>query len=373
MVHRKAGLGSYARELATHLAAGDPGNTYSLFHYDRNPPAALPEPLNRLALRTVALSARPWRLSVAARHLAGLPMDATFPDVDLFHATEHLLPPLRRIRTVFTFHDAIYALFPQFHLPMNRLFLGLMMPRFLPRASAVVTISECSKRDAVRLYGLDPDRLQVIYEGVDPRFQPNAGPDRRLRLRQTYALPEQYVLYVGTIEPRKNLVALLDAYAALLQSPTPGLQSCGLVIVGRKGWLYQGFFQRLKQLGLEGRVILPGYVADEDLPVLYGAADLFAFPSLYEGFGLPVLEAMACGTPVVCADASSLPEIAGDAALLVPPTDVKALAGAMERLISDAELRRELRGRGLVQASRFTWERTATQTLGVYERAMRGA
>ncbi|MBM3134809.1 MAG: glycosyltransferase family 4 protein, partial [Chloroflexi bacterium] len=312
VVQRKAGLGTYAQRLAEHLLAVDRENVYSAFHYGRTVQEPLRPPLDALPRRVVPWNARPWRLGVAARHVLGLHMDSTFPDVDIFHATEHLLPPLRGVRTVFTFHDAIYALFPQYHLPMNRLFLGSMMPRFLRRADAIVTVSECSKRDAVRLYGIDPARIRVIYEGVDARFRPVTDPARLAQVRARYALPESYILYVGTIEPRKNLVALLEAFSAIYNRQS-AIGNRQLVIGGKKGWLYESFFSRLRELGLEGEMILPGYIADEDLPAMYSAASVFVFPSLYEGFGLPPLEAMACGTPVVCSNASSLPEVCGEA------------------------------------------------------------
>jgi len=370
VVQRKAGLGTYAQRLAEHLLAVDRENVYSAFHYGRTVQEPLRPPLDALPRRVVPWNARPWRLGVAARHVLGLHMDSTFPDVDIFHATEHLLPPLRGVRTVFTFHDAIYALFPQYHLPMNRLFLGSMMPRFLRRADAIVTVSECSKRDAVRLYGIDPARIRVIYEGVDARFRPVTDPARLAQVRARYALPESYILYVGTIEPRKNLVALLEAFSAIYNRQS-AIGNRQLVIGGKKGWLYESFFSRLRELGLEGEMILPGYIADEDLPAMYSAASVFVFPSLYEGFGLPPLEAMACGTPVVCSNASSLPEVCGEAALLVEPMDVQGLAQAMERVLSDEPLRATLRARGLAQAAKFSWERAARETLAVYREVCR--
>jgi glycosyltransferase involved in cell wall biosynthesis len=370
VVHGKAGLASYARELAEHLVAVESPNRYSLFHYDAHPPVVLSRTLAALPCRSVALSARWWRLGVAAATLAGPSLDRLFPDADLFHATEHLLPPLRRVRTVFTFHDAIYALFPKYHLPMNRAYLGLMMPRFLRRADAIITISECSRRDASRLYGIAPERFQVIYEGVDARFRPVEQPGTLEEVRRRYGLPNEYLLAVGTIEPRKNLSILLDAFLAV--KSRSGRQDLRLVIVGKKGWLYQEFFRRLTELGLDDgqQVVFPGYVADEDLPAVYAGAACFVFPSIYEGFGLPVLEAMASGAPVVCSSASSLPEVAGDAALMVKPDDTGAFATAVERVLADGALRGDLRARGLRRASQFTWERTAQQTVEVYARVL---
>ena len=366
VVHGKAGLASYARELAEQLVAAESANRYSLFHYDARPPVALTGTLAGLPSLSVSLPARWWRLGVAAATLAGLSMDRLFPNVDLFHATEHLLPALRRVKTVFTFHDAIYALFPKYHLPMNRVYLGLMMPRFLRRANAIITISECSRRDAVRLYGIAADRFHVIYEGVDPRFRPVEQPETLQEARRRYGLPGEYLLAVGTIEPRKNLSMLLDTFLAV--KTRSGRQDLRLVIVGKKGWLFQDFFRRLAELGLDDgqQVIFPGYVADEDLPALYAGAACFVFPSLYEGFGLPVLEAMASGAPVVCSNASSLPEVAGDAALMVNPEDAGAFARAVERVLADPDLRRDLRARGLLRAAEFTWERTARQTMEAY-------
>jgi glycosyltransferase involved in cell wall biosynthesis len=372
VVHGKAGLASYARELAEHLATAESANRYSLFHYGARPPAALSCALAGLPRHSVGLSARGWRLGVAAATVSGLSLDRLFPDADLFHATEHLLPPLRRVKTVFTFHDAIYALFPKHHLPMNRAYLGLMMPRFLRSADAIITISECSRRDAVKLYGISPDRFQVIYEGVDARFRPMEQPETLEEMRCRYGLTGEYLLAVGTIEPRKNLSMMLDAFLEV--KARPGRQDLRLVIVGKKGWLFREFFRRLAELGLDDgqQVVFPGYVADEDLPALYAGAACFVFPSLYEGFGLPVLEAMASGAPVVCSNASSLPEVAGDAALMVAPDDPGGFARAVERVLADGELRGELRARGLRRAAQFTWERTARETQGVYARVLDG-
>ena len=359
-VHHRAGLGRYAQELITALIAVDPANEYVAF-YNRPSEAQVDPPLDRLPHLTTNLPNKPWRMSVLLAHFAHLPQDRLFPGVDLFHATDHLLPRLSQAKSVFTLHDLVFRFYPETHMPLNRWFLTLMMPRFLQAADAVIAVSECTKRDAIRLYGVDESKIRVIYEGVNPRFRP-ATPEAISAVRQKHGLPEHFILSVGTIEPRKNLDTLLEAYCALRHRET----QCKLVIVGKKGWLYHGFFRRLRELGLEDEVIFPGFVPDEDLPALYSAADLFIFPSLYEGFGLPPLEAMACGAPVITSDASSLPEVAGEAALLVDPKSVEVVARAMRSVLENKELRDRLRAKGPTQAAKFTWESAARETLAVY-------
>jgi glycosyltransferase involved in cell wall biosynthesis len=321
-------------------------------------------PLSDLPTRTANLPRKRWRLRAAASYFGGPPMDHAFEGVRLFHATEHLLPRLTRARSVFTLHDVAYLLFPQYHLLQNRLYLTLMMPRFLARADRVIAVSEATRRDALRFYRLNPGKVVVIPEGVEPRFRPEPDPARLAAVRQKYALPERFILCVGTIEPRKHLPTLLEAYAAL----RPHHPQLGLVLAGGKGWLYQSFFERLQSLGLETqtRVTLTGYVPDDDLPALINCAEVFAFPSVFEGFGLPPLEAMACGVPVVCSNASSLPEVVSDAGISLPPADPRAWAEALDRLLTDPVLHADLRTRGLARACQFTWEAAAQRTVEIY-------
>jgi glycosyltransferase involved in cell wall biosynthesis len=302
-IHRHAGLGRYARELLAALAAQGEANEYVAFSHaptEERPPGLLPD---RVPLRTVPLSAKPWRMSVFLANLTGITMDPWLPRGDIFHATEHLLPPLKNARTVFTLHDLIFQFFPEYHLPLNREFLNHAMPRFLHRADAIIAVSECTKRDAIHFYNLPPYKITVIYEGVNPALSQMNDESVLTQTRARWTQGAPFILYVGTIEPRKNLIALVDAARALRTRGYPHR----LVIAGRKGWLYQGVFDHVRQTGMESQVDFLDFVPEEDLHALYSACAVFVFPSLYEGFGLPPLEAMACGAPVICSNAASLP------------------------------------------------------------------
>lgn len=360
-VRKHGGLGRYEEELARALVTIDSGVDLGLFYADAAR-HSIPPPLDTLPVKTLRMSTKPWRMAALGSSYAHFPMDRLLGNPDVFHATEHLLPYLRRTRSVFTLHDLAFLRSPESHLPLNRWFLGLMMPRFLRSASAIVCVSQYTKEDAVSQYGLEESKVIVIPEGVHPRFHPVEDPELLASVRARYKLPARFILFVGTIEPRKNLATLWEAYRALRDEGRP----VKMVIVGKRGWLYEATFRRLRELGLEQEVVQPGFVADEDLPAVYSLASCFAFPSLFEGFGLPPLEAMACGCPVVCSRVTSLPEVCGDAALLVPPSDVPALASALRRLLDDPDLCSDLRARGVLQASKFTWEKAAHSTLDVY-------
>jgi glycosyltransferase involved in cell wall biosynthesis len=364
-VHRRAGLGRYAENLAKALT-NIHSDRYALF-YNRERGI---EPLASLAhvpACTVALGYKPWRMAVWLGQLARVGFDRLVPGVEIFHATEHLLLPLRSAPTILTVHDLVFRHLPAHHKLLNRWYLNLTMPLYCRRATHIISVSEHTKRDLVAAYGLAPTKITVVHEAAASHFRPQS-PEVIDSVRSRYGLPERYLLFVGTVEPRKNLGRLLTVFE---RAHDDGLID-GLIIVGRRGWLYDDFFAQLQASPSRDRVILPGYVDDEDLPALYAGARAFVFPSVYEGFGLPVLEAMASGVPVVTSATTSVPEIGGDAALYFDPLDVQSMSDAVSRLLKDSDLQDEMRSQGLARAMGFSWERAARETRAVYDTVLEG-
>jgi len=359
-VHGRAGLGRYAGNLAAALRRLAPDRV-GFFHNRERSWLPLPQ-IAGAPIRSIGLGYKPWRLAVWLGQLAGAGFDRLLPEAELYHATEHLLMPLRGTPTVLTVHDLIYELFPQYHKRLNRWYLKLAMPLYCRRADSIITISQSSKRDVMRCYGVPEGKITVVYEAPSESFRPPAPEAKEAALRR-YGLSEPFVICVGTIEPRKNLTRLLDAMAEVARMGS----SCELAIVGKMGWLYEPILRHLETVPTV-RCRLLGYVPDDELCALYGAAALAVLPSLYEGFGLPVLEAMACGTPVACSRTSSLPEIGGDAAVYFDPMQVDDIAQVIHSVLMQEDLRASLQARGLARAAQFSWARTARETMAVYDR-----
>ena len=262
-------------------------------------------------------------------------------------------------------HDLSFLLFAECHEKSLREFLEKVVPRSVARASMVLADSVNTMNDLVCLLDVDPKRVDVVYPGVGEAFRRVTDEEALNKVRNKYNLHFPFILYVGTIEPRKNLSRLIQAYARL---KTRRELDHKLVIGGGKGWLYDDVFQRASDLRVEEDVIFSGYIPDEDLPALYSLAEMFVFPSLYEGFGLPPLEAMACGTPVITSNVSSLPEIVEGAGIMINPLDIDELAQAIDNLLTDSALQRELCEKGIERAKAFTWRATAEKLLGLYQR-----
>lgn len=291
-----------------------------------------------------------------------LPVETFTGPVSCFHATDFVLPPThRKTRTLLTVHDLSFVRVPQTASPSLKRYLDKVVPRSLQRVDHVLADSAATKQDIINIYGTDPQKISVLLSGVDQRFSPQ--PDNVSAVRQRYRIPDRpYILSVGTVQPRKNYGRLIEALASLRRDDT----DVDLVIAGGRGWLDDPIYDAVCTHRLESHVHFIGFAADKDLPALYTGAAAFAFPSLYEGFGLPVLESMACGTPVLTSNISSLPEVAGHAALMVDPYDTQAIAHHLNRLIKDTGLRQQLIERGFAQAARFTWHRAAEELLRVY-------
>jgi glycosyltransferase involved in cell wall biosynthesis len=312
-----------------------------------------------LRFRTLPLS-DDWLHRLWQRLRLPLPVELITGPLDVFYSPDFVLPPtLRATRTLLTVHDLSFLHYPDAYVPSLRRYLERAVPRSVARADRLLADSKATRADLIAYYGAAPDKIDVLYCGVDPRFGPDSNPGERVRLQDRYGIDDRpYVLTVGTLQPRKNFARLIEAFVSLAADVQ-------LLIAGGRGWLCEDILAKAAEH--RDRVRLLGFVDDADLPALYRNAELFSLPSLYEGFGLPVLEAMACGTPVVCSGVSSLPEVAGDAASMIDPFDVDGLAAAIARVLQEAAVRRNMAARGLEQAKRFTWEQVAQQLLRVLD------
>jgi glycosyltransferase involved in cell wall biosynthesis len=367
---QRAGIGRYTRELVAALfaleSASESPRQYVVFAATGGLKRETwnLKPGTGIRLRTVPLTDE-WLARLWHRLRLPIPVETITGPLDVFYSPDFVLPPTRRAtRTLLTVHDLSFLHCPEAFVPALRRYLERVVPRSIARADLVLADSAHTRSDIISFFGVPPGRVQVLYSGVAPRFRPEREPGEIGRLQARYGLGGgPYVLSVGTLQPRKNYVRLIRAFASL--RPETLAPETKLVVAGGRGWLYEDI---LAEAGKHGdRVHILGFVDDADLPALYRNAALFAFPSLYEGFGLPVLEAMACGVPVVCSNASSLPEVAGDAALLVDPLDTDGLAEALARVLEDAGLRQGMVARGAAQAARFTWEQAAHELLGVFD------
>ncbi len=366
-VNQSAGIGRIVRGWVGSLIQLDPSVEYLLLHATPNAGATFRLPISgNVTPRPLRLSER-WLTILWHRLRAPVPVDWLTGPIDVFHSPDFVLPPVRQARSIVTVHDLAFLLYPECADEGLRSYLERVVPRSVSRAHFVVADSENTRNDVICLLGVPPERTAVVYGGVDPTFQQITDPGRLAPLRRRFGLDEEtpFILFVGVIEPRKNLVGLMDAFAILKSRQSLPHK---LLIAGGRGWLWEGIEEHAERSPVGGDIRFAGFVPDEDLPALYSAAQMFVFPSHYEGFGLPALEAMACGTPVISSRASSLPEVVGDAGLLVEPDDPEQLAAAMELLALNPNVREDLRRRGHERAAAFTWEAGASGLLDIYRR-----
>jgi glycosyltransferase involved in cell wall biosynthesis len=304
-------------------------------------------------------------------------LDAPLPRVewftggplDLFHATDFVLPPSGARRKLLTVHDLAFLFYPDAAMPSLHHYLNVVVPRSVRRADGLIADSQHTAHDLTEQWQVPPERIMVVQGAVDhSRFQPVTDPARLEAVRRRYELADRpYILALSRLEPRKNFVRLIEAFA---QARAEGKLPHRLVIGGKQGWLYEPIYARVQELGLAEHVHFPGFIADDDLPAVYSAAAFFAYPSLYEGFGLPIIEALACGAPVLTGDNSCLPEAGGPGALYVRADDTESIAAGLLRLASDRPLAAQLAEAGRRHAQQFTWQRSAEQLWGAYNKVL---
>ena len=351
------GIGTYIRNLLRHLARMDDRTEYVVVcrPEDRETLAALGE-----NFRAVPETAGNYTLAEQVK----IPMALRRERVTLFHAPHYVLPPLIRCRSVVTIHDCIHLMFPQY-LP-NRFafdYARTSIRGAAKRATRVLTVSESSKRDILKYVDTQPEKIDVIYNAYDERFAIDPAEEDVVRVRERYQLQDEFVLYAGNVKPHKNLERLIDAFQIVRKR---GLDHLKLVLIGDDISKYTALRRAVHRHQLHKYVRFLGYLPEETLAVMYRLAAVFVFPSLYEGFGLPPLEAMASGTPVVTSNVSSLPEVAGDAAVLVDPYDPAAIADGIYRVLTDEQLRKDLRHRGVARAGMFSWEQSVRRVRKIY-------
>ncbi len=365
------GVGYYVSNLVRALSRLHLDATVEAFYFSRNARKGRLE-LEGGSVVEKAVRFPPGRVVQFLWKRLSFPKADTFVgSADVFHFPNFVARPVRKGRVVVTIPDLSFLRFPQFTERKNLKFLKGQVPRSIERADRIIAISEFTAREICEFFPSAKDKVAVTQLGVTEAFHRIEDKEALTAVKAKYDLPDDYILFVGTLEPRKNLMTLLEAYR-IFRAQSRRRDSTALVVAGMKGWLYRETMKRIGNMPAEMAPVMVGYVEETDLPGLYSAARMAVVPSLYEGFGLPCLEAMACGTPLVCSNVASLPEVVGDAAILVSPHDPEEMAGAMATVAENPEVAEELADRGQRRAAQFTWERCAEETYRVYEAAIAG-
>jgi glycosyltransferase involved in cell wall biosynthesis len=352
--YHKGGISRYIAHLIPELAAIDARNEYMILHSRKDPDSLVVGPRQR--------KVNLWTPSHHVIERLAMSVEIAPLGLDLLHSPDFIPPLWGGWKSVITIHDLSFLHFPETKDAASKRYYNGQIAAAVARADAILADSEATRRDVISMLAVPPEKVTTVWAGIDARFAPVSA-EEVSRVRGANGLPDGYILFVGTIEPRKNLDGLMRAYAALtaeLPDAPP------LVIAGRRGWLNDPIHALPAELGIADRVCWVADIPDSDLPGLYTGASALCLPSLYEGFGFPVLEAMACGTPVVTSGRGSLTEVAGDAAVLIDPMDVESIADGLRQALTDSKLAANLRKKGIAQAAKFTWAETARKALDVY-------
>lgn len=356
--YTQAGIGQYILRLTEGLTSIDSDDEFILLQSRKD--SRIPFGKGRFQKRIL------WTPAHNRLEQFILPVEIAPLGLDVLHSPDFIPPFHRNCKSIITIHDLAFLLYPHFMTRDSARYYS-QIDQAVRRTDHIIAVSESTKRDTAQLLGVDESKITVIHEAVHPNFQPVSDAQALAQVREKYGIRGDFILFVSTIQPRKNLPTLLLAYRHLLDDYSP---DCQLVMVGKKGWLYEEVFTTAEQLRLQDKVLFLGRVPGEDIPLLYNAARVHVHPAYYEGFGLPALEAMACGTPTIVSNVSSLPEVVGDAGLLVEPDDVCGWAVAMWRALSDDELRTRMIEKGLCRAKLFSLEKMAEETMEVYRKVV---
>lgn len=364
--YRNGGVSRYIRYLLTQIAKEPGAHTYTVFVNGQ-------ETINQLEPHPqITYLSAPWSEAQPASRIAweqfSLPTIIKQRQIDVLHSPVNVRPEWlpEQCASIVTLHDLAFLRFPHVLTPAKRLYHRTFTVRSLKHASMIITVSDSTMRDVHELVGIPYERIQTIYPCIDTRFSNVFKEEQIQTFREKYHLCDGFILYLGTLEPRKNILTLIDAYAQLRQ--TYQLRE-KLVLAGGKGWLYDTIFDKVRQLGLEEDILFPGFVSDSEQALWYQSAAVFAYPSLYEGFGIPVAEALSCGTPVVTSNVSSLPEAGAGLALCVDPQDINALSNALYRAITDQQLREKCMQLAPTITQQFSAHVMVEKTLAAYEQA----
>lgn len=367
----KSGVGVYTYELAKRLQCYKDleitGDIFNFLNRNNNN-----RDLQGLIFNKSVCALFPYGIYRRIWHCIPIKYNNLFKEeVELTHFFNFIVPPNIKGKVINTIHDLTFMLYPDTMDKRNLKRITQDIQYSIERSSKIVTVSQSTQRDLINKLHIPEAKIEVIYPGVDAKKFAIKGDDAtKRRIRTKYKLPLKYVLYMGTLEPRKNLESVIESFVLYKEKFSEKAQDIKLVIAGKKGWLYESIFERIKQLNIEEEVIFTDYIDENDKVFIYQLAEVFVFPSLYEGFGIPVLESMAAGTPVITSNVSSLPEVAGEAAVLVEPKDIQGIATGMNRIIYDKVYAEQLIQKGYQQVEKFSWEASAKKLYDLYQKIM---
>jgi len=358
----KCGIGIYALNLVLKLYEMDKKNTYYLLIQNDDDSLGF---INSPCFKIITVNSKIFRKFIFRCMLEQfyIPFLAFRYKINVVHSIHYSFPLLLCAKRVVTIPDMTFFKFPERHLTVKRLYFRFFIYAASLLADKVITISNSSRNDYLQRFKAPPESIEVVYLGKSAVFNTNLDKSRIDLVKKKYRICNEYILYLGTIEPRKNIQNLITAFDKFRKEVDGKFQ---LVIAGKKGWHYNGIFRMVEDLSLKEKVIFTGFVAEDEKPFLIGGAKIFVYPSIYEGFGIPVLEALSCGIPTITSNVSSLPEVAGDAAILIDPNSIDELGLSIKRLYNDGALYEQLRAKSVAQSSKFSWERCAYQTINLY-------